>query len=407
MQDEVAVRNRARIYWMVGATVSAAHLIVAAVLSRSVGALYEDGGHFHVLAAGLASDLDFGPPHFEAARPPGWPMLLAIPYRIFGPHPNVGLVLTAVLAGLTAVALMCLGERLGMTPRQAALAGLAYGLFPWVLIIGASLYAESLFNLLTVVLCYLVVELRERRRVAWWWLAAGLLAGYATLVRPVMAFWLPALIVFALGRRLDWRAATAAVLGLGIVLGAWSWRNYERLDAFVPLTTAGGVTIALANNDLADSAQANEGLPVPPVDEVENDRFLRDFAVAWIRDNPSEFAERVPERLVRTFDPVTRLNRGVFLDPAPRWTVRVAWIAALLLVAVGLFRRHRGPWLVPLSFAVLLTVQVMVFGGGFRFLVPALPFLALWAIVGAAWLKDTVWPRSAASSTNVAKESVS
>lgn len=407
MRGETAVRNRAHIYWMVGATVSAAHLIVAAALSRSVGALYEDGGHFHVLAAGLASDLDFGPPHFEAARPPGWPMLLAIPYRIFGPHPNVGLVLTAVLAGLTAVALMHLGQRLGMTLRQAMLAGLGYGLFPWVLIIGASLYAESLFNLLTVGLCYLVVELRERRHVAWWWLAAGLLAGYATLVRPVMAFWLPALVIFALGRRLDWRAATGAVVGLAIVLGAWSWRNYERLDAFVPLTTAGGVTVALANNDLADSGQANEGLPIPPDDEIENDRFLRDFAVAWIRDNPAEFASRVPERLVRTFDPVTRLNRGVFLDPVPRWSVRVAWIAALVLVAVGLFRRHRGPWLVPLSLVVLLTAQVMVFGGGFRFLIPALPFLALWAIVGAGWLKDAVGPRTGARSNETAKESVS
>jgi 4-amino-4-deoxy-L-arabinose transferase-like glycosyltransferase len=407
MQAQVPLRNRARTHWMVGATVSAAHLATAAALSRSVGALYEDGGHFHVLAAGLASDLDYGPPNFEAARPPGWPMLLAIPYRIFGPHPNVGLVLTAVLAGLTAVALIHLGQRLGMSPRQATLAGLAYGLFPWVLIIGASLYAESLFNLLTVVLCYLVVELRERRHATWWWLAAGVLAGYATLVRPVMAFWLPALVVFAIGRRLDWRAATAVVVGLAIVLGAWSWRNYERLDAFVPLTTAGGVTIALANNDLADSGQANEGLPIPPVDEVENDRYLRDFAVAWIRDHPAEFAKRAPERLVRTFDPVTRLNRGVFGDPAQRWSARVAWMAALVLIAVGLIRRHRGPWLVPLSLVVLLTVQVMVFGGGFRFLVPALPFLALWAIVGAAWLKDTLWPRPVEQPKDLAKEPVS
>jgi 4-amino-4-deoxy-L-arabinose transferase-like glycosyltransferase len=392
---------------MVGALVCAAHLIVSAALSRSVGALYEDGGHFHVLAAGLASDLDFGPPNFEAARPPGWPMLLAIPYRIFGPHPNVGLALTAVLAGLTAVALMHLGQRLGMTLRQATLAGLAYGLFPWVLIIGATLYAESLFNLLTVVLCYLVVELRERRQAAWWWLAAGLLAGYATLVRPVMAFWLPALVIFALGRRLDWRATLGVVMGLAIVLGAWSWRNYERLDAFVPLTTAAGVTMAIANNDFSDAGHSNEGLPVPPDDEVQNDRFMRDLATEWIRENPAEFAERVPERLLRTFDPVTRLHHGVLLEPASRWAVRVAWIAALLLAAVGLYRRHRGPWLVPLSLAVLLTVQVVIFGGAFRFLVPALPFLALWAIVGAAWLKDTVAPRNSAWSKNTAKESVS
>jgi hypothetical protein len=85
----------------------------------------------------------------------------------------------------------------------------------------------------------------------------------------------------------------------------------------------------------------------------------------------------------------------------------MAWIAALLLVAVGLLRRHRGPWLVPLSLVVLLTAQVMVFGGGFRFLVPALPFLALWAVVGAASLKDTLGPRTRAGSKDAVKESVS
>ena len=360
-----------------------AHVVAAAALNRAVGALYEDGAHFHLLAAGLAADFDYGPTNFEAARPPGWPMLLAIPYRLLGAHPNVGLVLAAVLAGLSAVALMHLGQRLGLDLRQSTIAALAFGFFPWNLVIGAALYAESLFILLTIVLCYVVLVLRDRQSATWWWLAVGVLAAYATLVRPVMAFWLPALVLFALGRRIDWRAATCAVVGLAIVFGAWTWRNYERLDAFVPLTTAGGVTIALANNDLSDSAQAREGLPIPPDDEVDNDRFLRDFATAWIREHPVEFAQRVPERVVRTLDPVTRLNRGVFLSPAPRWAVRTAWLGVLALVAVGMVRRHRGDWLVPMSFVVLLTAQVAVFGGGFRFLIPALPFLALWAVLGA------------------------
>ena len=372
--------------WLVGAAVSVVHLVAAAVLTGPVGALYEDGGDFHMLAEGLARDLDYGPPDFEAARPPGWPMLLAIPYRIFGAHPNVGLVLSAVLAGIASVLLIRLGGRLGLSAQQSTLAGLGYGLFPWVLVIGASLYAETLFNLLTIGLCYLIIGFIEQRPAPWWWVAVGLLAAYAALVRPVMAFWLPACVLFALGRRLDWRAACCVVLGLGIVLGAWSWRNYERVDAFVPLTTAGGLTLALANNDLAGSSQARDGLPVPPVAEVENDRFYRAFALTWIRDHPAEFAERVPERVVRTLDPVTRLNRGVFLPPGARWVVRILWAVVLALTAVGIAKRHRGPWLVPLSFAVLLTLPVVVFGGGFRFLIPALPYLALWTVVGASWV---------------------
>ncbi len=380
--------ERAGFSWVVGAVVAIAHLGAAAVLARPIGALYEDGTEFHSLAAGLARDFHYGPP--EAFRPPGWPVLLSLPYRVFGAHPNVGILLNAILAGLTIVVLIRLGQQLGLTRFQAGVAALGYGLFPWVLVIGASLYAETLFNLLTVSLCSVIVQFREGRPIAWWlWCAVGLVAAYATLVRPVMAFWLPAGILFALGHKFDWKAALGMVLGIAIILGAWTWRNNERLDAFVPLTTAGGLTIALANNDLAEAAQAREGLPPTPSGEVESDRALSEFAREWITAHPGEFAKRVPERIVRTFDPVTRLNKGVFAPPPIRWVVRILWIAVLALMGLGLMRHHRGRWLVPLSFVVLLTLQVTVFGGGFRFLIPALPFLALWAVVGASSL--TSW----------------
>src|SRR5271165_2124726 len=127
--------ERAGFTWALGALVAIAHIGAAGVLHRSIGALYEDGRDFNGLAAGLARELSYGPP--EAFRPPGWPMLLAVPYRAFGVHPNLGLALNAILGGLAVVALVRLGQQLGLTRLQSAVAGLAYGLFPWVLIIGA------------------------------------------------------------------------------------------------------------------------------------------------------------------------------------------------------------------------------------------------------------------------------
>jgi hypothetical protein len=371
-----------------GALIAIAHIGAAGVLHRSIGALYEDGRAFNGLAAGLAREFSYGPPW--ALRPPGWPMLLAVPYRAFGVHPNLGLALNAILAGLAVVALIRLGQRLGLTRLQSGVAGLTYGLFPWVLLVGAALYAETLFNLLIIGLCLMIVEFRERRPIPWWWwVAPGLIGAYATLVRPVLAFWLPAGLLFALGWRLDWRAALGMALGIAIILGVWTGRNYERLDSFVPLTTAGGFTLALANNDVAGAAQAKEGLPpVPPGGEVAKDRAYREFAQDWIREHPGEFAQRVPQRIVRTLDPVTRLNKGVF-GPLPiRWAVRILWIAVLAVVGLGLVKHHRGRWLVPLSLAVLTTFPVVLFGGGFRFLIPALPFLALWGVAGASSVLD-------------------
>lgn len=379
-----------------GVFVAVVHLTAALVLEPRIGALYEDGHDFHVLATGLAQGQGYGPP--QAVRPPGWPTALSLPYRLFGANPIVGLCFTAILAGLTVVVLVQLGRRLGLPPGLSRAAALGYGLFPWVLVIGSSLYAETLFNLLTVGLCLLMVTFAAREPMAWWWMLPGLIAGSATLVRPVLAAWLPVGVLLVLGRRLRWKPAVAMAVGIGIVMGPWAVRNYERLDAFVPLTTAGGITLALANNDLAGAAQVREGLPHDvPTGEVESDREYQRFAVAWIQKHPGEFAARVPQRLIRTFDPVTRLNRGVFAPAPLRWTVRVLWIAVLFTIAVGLARHHRGPWLVPLSLVVAMTAQVCVFGGGFRFLIPSLPFLALWSAAGIAAILRRAAPHFSAT----------
>jgi hypothetical protein len=374
-----------------GALVAAVHIGAAVAFNGFIGALYEDGGDFNSLAAGLAREFDYGPS--QAFRPPGWPLLLAVPYRAFGVHPNLGLALNAILAGLTVVALVRLGQRLGLTQFQSRTAGLAYGLFPWALIIGAALYAETLFNLLTICLSLIIVAFCERRPIPWWWVVPGAVAAYATLVRPVLVLWLPVGLLFALGRKLDWRATLAMALGMAVILGPWTWRNFERLDAFVPLTTAGGLTLALANNDVAGAGQAREGVPAAPHGEVEKDRFYRKFAQDWIQEHPGEFAKRVPERIVRTLDPVTRTNKGVFAAPPLRWAVRVLWIAFLAVVGLGFVKHHRGRWLVLVSLAVLLTLPVVLFGGGFRFLIPALPFMALWGVAGAS----LIWERRPSS----------
>jgi hypothetical protein len=43
---------------------------------------------------------------------------------------------------------------------------------------------------------------------------------------------------------------------------------------------------------------------------------------------------------------------------------------------------HRGPWLVPISLVMATLLVVVVFGGGFRFLVPVVPLLSIWGVAG-------------------------
>lgn len=398
------MRSPLRIDIALGAFVAAAHLAVNPLLGKSIGVLYGDASTYHRLAKRLAESLVYGPP--QTHRAPGWPIVLAVPYRFFGANPTYGLVLNAVLTGLTVVVLVKLGERLGLTVRQARIAAVGYGLFPWILVIGSTLYSETLFNLLAVSLCLIVVKLRAKRPTSiWWWLIAGLVAGCAALVRPQMALWFPVGLVFALGRRWDWKAAIVMAVGVVMIISPWAWRNYQRFDAFVPLTTSGGASLWAANNDLSGPGLVQFRLlpPVAGANEIQVDKARRRIALDWIRTHPGEFAKRVPQRLVRTFDPMSRGDKGAFGSTSLRWAVRTAWLGVLFTIFLGLLKFHRGRWLAPISFVVFVSLLPVTFGGGtFRYLIPALPFLALWSVVGVwqilGWWRRTYAPTGRAAS---------
>jgi 4-amino-4-deoxy-L-arabinose transferase-like glycosyltransferase len=365
----------------VGAVVAVAQIAADVLLRGRLDPLYYDGADYHRLAAGLAEHGAFGPP--VADRPPTWPFLLAAVYRVFGVHPTVGLALNVVLAGLAAALVVLLAGRLGLGWRAAAAAGLAAGLCPWFLALGATLYTETAYTALVAALALLAVTARDRgaRTALWAWI--GLLTGVGLLLRPQLVLWLPFALCLAFAGRRP-KAAVAFMGAVLVVLAPWTVRNYARLGAFVPFDTRGGATLASANNDLSEGGQSTAGLPrFPAGTEVENDETFRSAAIHWITADPARFVGRMDDRLVRTFDPTTRLTHGVYGSVVLRWTARGLWAVLMAFTLWGLVLHHRGPWLVPLSFLAATLLLVVVFGGGFRFLVPVVPFLSIWGVAGA------------------------
>src|SRR6266851_3411330 len=353
------------------------------VLHRRVPPLYQDGAAYHLLATRLAQHGAFGPP--VAFRPPGWVFVLAGVYRVTGPHPVAGLALNVILAGFSAVLLFKLGQRLGLPLAASWLLALGAGLFPWMLMLGATLYSEVLYVCILIILALAVVRLWEHPGGgAWRWGLLGALAGGGALVRPALLFWLPVVFVFALRRggpgRL--RTATALCAGAFVVLCPWTVRNYLRLHAFVPIDTAGGSTLAVANNDLARAGQSQAGLPpIPPGTEVQGDSAYRKAALNWIGAHPAGFVALIGQRLLRSLDPTALLNKGVVGSAPTRWLVRGIWAMVLALAAWGIILRHRGPWAWLLTLFVPQAVEITLFGGGFRFFAPCVCLGALWVAV--------------------------
>ncbi|HEX6976614.1 MAG TPA: hypothetical protein VF147_19540, partial [Vicinamibacterales bacterium] len=81
-------------------------------------------------------------------------------------------------------------------------------------------------------------------------LVAGLLAGIAILVRPVMLFFLPFAAVWLWHRRRPSLAVALIVASLAIV-APWTARNYRVYDRFVLVASEGGVTFWTGNHPLA------------------------------------------------------------------------------------------------------------------------------------------------------------
>lgn len=388
--------------WLVGAVAAAVQVVADVGIRSRVSPLYGDGGEYYRLATGLVQHGQFG--HHTAFRPPGWVFLLAGAFRVVGVHPVAGLALNVLFTGLTAALLTLVGRRIGLPPALAALAGLGAGAFPWTLILGATLYSEALYGLITVALCLAIQVVWERRHRVWLpWIGIGLISGAGALVRPTLLLWIPLGLVIAASRPLRpsvgtgttagmarLAAAAALMLGFLAVLTPWTIRNYQRFHAVIPIDTGGGSTLASANNDLAGAGQNPAGLPsIPPGNEVQGDRAYRRAAIQWITSHPGTFAIRMVERVVRGFDPVSLLNKGVVGPGILRWIARGGWAVVVLLALVGVVRRHRGRWLVPVSLLLPVIAELAVFGGGFRFLAPAIPFVILWAAAGveqsASW----------------------
>ena len=379
------LRTRRWLAWSAPVAVVLGQVVADIALHSHVSPLYQDGADYHRLAARLALHGAYGPP--VAFRPPGWVFVLAAAYRVFGAHPVVGLALNAAFAAAVSLLVQRLGRRLGLSPLASLAAALGAGLFPWMLLLGSTLYSETFYLLILVALALALITALDagdtRTRT---WLLIGGVAGYGALVRPALLFWLPigAWLVLRRSPRPGVRTTLALALGVVIVLAPWTVRNYARLHTLVPIDTAGGSTLAVANNDLANGAQSSLALPPPPPgSEVKGDQAYRAEALRWIQQHPKRFLVLIGKRLVRSLDPMALLNKGI-RGPAPfRWLARAAWALVGLLAAIGAVKYHRGAWAVLLSLLVPQLIEIALFGGGFRFFAPSVAFLFLLAVAGA------------------------
>lgn len=357
-----------------------------------------------------------------AFRPPLYPLLLATIFKAGGNLLAAGLVHAALGVATTWVTIR-LGYRLGL--GHAALgAGLLVAVDPLLLQATALVMTETLATFLAsgVLFCLMRPPEKWRPGEAFF---DGLPLGLAILCRPTFAafalcWFVGAVLIALFSARRSREPGTArrrvfalicTLLGVGITLLPWGWRNQIVFGRFETLTTHGGYTLLLGHNEdyyervvrqpwgtvwgdgvkiwqakleqeLAAAKPPLDLRPGQPVNEFGRDRWMREKALENIRTDPG-MALRSSLTLVGRFWNLTPMGgSGAELPTALRWGIGGFYGLTFLAALVGVWRLTRADWhqyWPALALIASFTLVHTMYWSDMRMRAPLVPALALLA----------------------------
>lgn len=372
------------------------------------------------LAAGQGYLDNSGAP--TAFWPPGWPMAMSVLFRLTGPSVlAIGLfnLASAVLTGYLA---LLLGRRLFGNEAAARLGLLLFAIYPNAIGYVPLALTEVFYTALLLLGCWLVIA----RRSLLWLIAAGLVFGFATLVKAQTLVMVP--LLFAIGwlRTGDvWRRLPKLIGQGSLVLAMaalsvmpWTVRNHAQLGHWIAVSTNGGFTLLTGNNDTATGDYTPNDPTVTALmarrdlDEVTRDAEAKRLGMQWIAANPGGFLALAPKKLARLWLPDGEAE-WAYQAAAPSYArfellyraVRVAnqgYYALLMLgfaAAFGVMTIRRRAahqrwvdwWLLPWGVAAYPSFIAIVFSGQSRFHYPVMPFVCL----ACGWLLADLLSRRA------------
>ncbi|HUT12545.1 MAG TPA: glycosyltransferase family 39 protein [Thermoguttaceae bacterium] len=377
---------------------------------------------------------EFGEPNARVFRTPGYPLLLAMIFAIFGDDPSVmwARAQSAVLGMLAVAAVWWLAREL-FDGRTGLIAAAIAAFYPGAVAMSALVLSEAPFCVLMLVQLALGTaawKAEKRGRAVGLAVVAGIVAGAATLVRPSWLWFTPlAAAVAVLARRSGepqgssepqglslrpptrgdkprgsrgslgslgslgcggggrWRRAemgAAMLVGLIVAMTPWWIRNAQVTGRFVPTTLQVGASLydglnpqATGASDMAFVPQFVEEFRRQPAEtddpfEYRLDRRFRREAWAWAGANPARATQLGGVKLVRMWN--IWPNEPAFSSWPVRLAVFFTYVPILVFGIIGAARTIRSGWPYLLCWlpAVYFTALHVVFVSSIRYRQPAM-----------------------------------
>jgi hypothetical protein len=227
--------------------------------------------------------------------------------------------------------------------------------------------------------------------------------GASVLVRPIVA---PAALLVGIaawrrGRRAVVRDVAVTSLAMVAVVAPWSIRSTAAMDSFVLVSTNTGDNLCVGHSAFSDGGYLDlgthcwigyDGVPADRL-EIEHDRRGTSNAVRYALDHPGREVTLLAKKVWRLVEhdhegllAVESYGADRFLDgwlrTGARWKADAWWVLSAPFVlggAVVLWRRGEPGGRAALLLGALVLAVPLVFFGGSRFHVPAVPGFALCA----------------------------
>jgi len=293
-----------------------------------------------------------------AQQPPGYPLLVAGIFKIFGAYTIsalwAGLLLNAVFAALTAVVILQLGRR-NFGTLVGVLASWVWACWLYEAAVSIRLWENALSALLLSVSLLLLPTVAESSQFSRW-LLFGLLGGAAALVNTSLLilfpfFWTWLWFTSRTQTLVRSRLVLCSLAVCILLILPWTIRNYEVFHRLIPLRDNFGLEFWLGNHEGAPNGLQKD---FPLLDPSEYNRLGEIKFMEAKEQIGFQFAHQHPGYFLKLC--LMRIHLFWTEPPASPWWLisALAWIGGILAL------RSKGLAAVPFI-AVLLIFPIVYY----------------------------------------------